>query len=572
MASTAAGTPETPDTAGIQGGAPAPEEGWDRTVDVVVLGTGAAGLSAATLAADGGAQVLVLEKAAMIGGTTGVSGGMPWVPCNHHLADVDETDSRDEALAYIRRLTMGRESDPALVETYVDTAAEMVAYLEAHTPVRFAAPPTFSDYYADQVGGKRRGRSLEVEPFDARTELGDWAPKLRTSPFMPRLTMAEGAKFGTPDAPDLSILAEREAKDIRVLGPGLVAMLFKGLLDRGVPVLDRSPARELVTGPDGSVLGVVAETAAGPLRVRARGGVVLACGGFEWNPDMVRAFVGRDVVPLSPPYNEGDGHRMAMALGARMANMNQVWGQPAVTDPGVVYEGRQLYQYETLRNLAGTLMVNRHGRRFTNEGVTYNDMTKAFAAFDPVAIDYPNQGPAWLVFDQKLRDRTPILSVMPGQETPDWLANSPTLRGLAELVGIDADALEETVARFNEHADAGADPDFARGTVWWENFMGSGGNPRVNLGPVRKGPFYALPIHDGVLGTNGGPLVDADARVRRWDGGVVEGLYAAGNAAANVFGPMYPGGGATIGPALTFGYLAGRHAAARAGRGARRDA
>lgn len=538
---------------------------WDRTADVVVLGTGAAGLTAATLAADHGADVVVLEKAAMIGGTTGVSGGMPWVPCNHHLADVGETDSRDEALAYIRRLTLGREPDPALVEVYVDTAAAMVAYLEAHTPVRFAAPPTFADYYADQVGGKRRGRSLEVEPFDAKSELGDWAARLRTSPFMPRLTMAEGAKFGTPDAPDLSILGERAAADIRVLGPGLVAMLFKGLLDRGVPTLTETPARELVTDEAGAVVGVVAEGPGGVLRIRARGGVVLACGGFEWNADMVRAFVGRDVVPLSPPYNEGDGHRMAMALGARMANMNQVWGQPAVTDPTVTYEGRPLFQYETLRNLAGTLMVNRHGRRFTNEGVTYNDMTKAFAAYDPVTIDYPNQGPAWLVFDRKLKDRTPILSVMPGQDAPDWLAHAATLPGLAALIGVPADALADTVARFNAHVEAGADPDFGRGTVWWEGFMNGGGSPRLNLGPVDTGPFYALPIHDGVLGTNGGPLVDADARVRRWDGGVVDGLYAAGNAAANVFGPMYPGGGATIGPALTFGYLAGRHAAERSG-------
>jgi succinate dehydrogenase/fumarate reductase flavoprotein subunit len=519
---------------------------WDREADVVILGTGAAGLAAAIRAADGGAEVLVLEKAAMIGGTTGVSGGMPWVPVNHHMADVGVDDSRDEALAYIRRLTQGREPDPALVEVYVDTAAEAVAYLEEHTPVRFTAPPLFADYYADLVGGKPRGRSLEVEPFDARGELGAWAPRLRTSPFMPRLTMAEGAKFGTPDAPDPAIMAQRAADDIRVLGPGLVAALFKALLDRGVETLTETPARGLVTDADGAVCGVVAETADGPLRIRAHRGVVLACGGFEWNRDMVRAFVGRDVVPLSPPYNEGDGHRMAMALGARVANMGQVWGQPAVTDPGVQYEGRPLYQFETLRNLAGTVLVNRHGRRFTNEGVTYNDMTKAFAAYDPVTVDYPNQGPGWLVFDQAFRDRHPILSVMPGQETPDWLPHAPTLRELGERIGVDAAALEDTVTRFNGHARAGEDPDFHRGTVWWEAFMSGGPSPAKSLAPVEKPPFYALAIHDGTLGTNGGPLVDADARVRRWSGGVIEGLYAAGNAAANVFGPMYPGGGATI--------------------------
>ena len=146
----------------------------------------------------------------MIGGTTGVSGGMPWVPCNRHMAEVGVGDSREEALAYIARLTLGREPDPALVERYVDQATEVVDYLETHTPLRLSAPPSFSDYFADQVGGKPCGRSLEPEPFDARSELGEWAPRLRTSPFMPRLTMAEGGKFQMGEPVDLSIIGERE--------------------------------------------------------------------------------------------------------------------------------------------------------------------------------------------------------------------------------------------------------------------------------------------------------------------------------------------------------------------------
>jgi 3-oxosteroid 1-dehydrogenase len=537
----------------------------DRCVDVIVLGTGAAGLAAAIAAYDGGAEVLVLEKAALIGGTTGVSGGMPWIPCNRHLVEVGVTDSREEALAYIRRLTLGREPDPALIERYVDEAAGVIDYLENRTPLRMSAPPSFSDYFADQVGGKPCGRSLEPEPFDARHELGDWASQLRTSPFMPRLTMAEGGKFQMGEPVDLGVIGEREAGDIRVLGGSLVAALFKGLLDRGIDTLTRTRAIELIVH-DGAVTGVVAFSPQGRLRLGARRGVVLACGGFEWNEAMVKAFVGRPVVALSPPYNEGDGHRMAMRVGAELGNMFSVWGQPAVVDPSVTYEGRTLYQFEVLRNLAGTVMVNRHGERFTNEGVAYNDMTKAFGVFDPVTIDYPNQSPAWLIFDEDFRQRWPIMSIYPGSPTPDWLPHAPTLKELAAQIDIDGDRLEQTIATWNAYAGKGEDPEFHRGTVWWEAFTTGGPSAKKNIGPIHRPPFYALAIHDGVLGTNGGMRITGDGEVRHVEGGTIPGLYAAGNASANVFGPTYPGGGATIGPALTFGFLSGRHAAGQAPR------
>ena len=193
-------------------------------------------------------------------------------------------------------------------------------------------------------------------------------------------------------------------------------------------------------------------------------------------------------------------------------------------------------------------------------------MTKAFAAFDPVAIEFPNEGPAWLIFDHDFKERTPILSVMPGQPAPDWLPHAATLDGLAQQIGVDAVALAETVGTWNAYAAKGEDPDFHRGTVWWEAFMTGGPSARKCIGPIEAPPFYALAIHDGTLGTNGGVRINEHGQVRRYGGGVVPGLYAAGNASACVFGPAYPGGGATIGPALTFGSLAGRHAAASSGR------
>jgi len=538
-------------------------EQWDLVVDVVVIGSGAAGLSAATLAADGGSTVLILERADMIGGTTGVSGGMPWVPLNRHLADVGMTDTPEEALTYIRRLTLGREPSAELVETYVEHAHQAIAYLEEHTPVAFSAPPMFSDYYADLPGGKACGRSIEPVPFPAAQELGEWAPLVRSSPIMPRLTMEEGGRYlAYGEAPDYGLVATREQEDVRVLGSALAAALFKGVLDRDVAVRTGVRVKELVTR-DGTVVGVRAEEDGAALRVGARRGVVLACGGFEWNEQMVQAFIGHRIDPLSPPYNEGDGHIMAMQEGAVLANMWTYWGQPALLDPDVTYEGRPALQFSTGRNMPGSIIVNKRGERFVNEGTSYQDMPRSFGIYDPVAIDYPNEAPVWMVFDHRLRESTMILSMVPGGTIPDWVESAPTLRELAARIDVDPAALEQTVERFNLQATAGEDHDFHRGTVWWEAFMSGGPSAEKCLGPVETSPFYAVRIYDGALGTQGGPLTDQHARVLRYGGGVVDGLYAAGNASACVFGPAYPGGGATIGPALTFGYLAGRHVAAR---------
>ena len=543
-------------------------EQWDREVDVVVLGSGAAGLTAATLAHDGGADVLLLEKADLIGGTTGVSGGMPWVPMNHHMADVNVDDSRDDALTYIRRLTHGREPDPSLVEMYVDTAPEVVEYLESKTPVRFYAPSTFNDYFEGIPGGKPAGRSIEPIPYDARNELGDWAAKTRTSPHLARLTMEEGAKYLRGDEPpDFAVIGARETDDIRCGGPALVAMLVKGLLDRGVTIETGTAARDLVF-VDGEVRGVEVEHVGaghvGKELIGARKGVVLATGGFEWNDDMVSAFIGRKVYPLSPPHNEGDGHRMAMEAGAALANMTSFWGQPALLDPDVEFEGNPMYQMGTSRSARGVILVDRNGKRFVNEGVTYQDFPKALGAYDPVALDYPTEQ-VWLIFDQRVKDTNVILpSILPGAPAPEWMTHADTLRDLAGQIDIDPDTLEATVTRWNEHVAAGTDPDFHRGTVRFESHMsGSFPSPERNMGSIETAPFYAMPLYDGTLGTNGGPRVDDHARVLRHDRTPIVGLYAAGNASASVFGPAYPGGGATIGPALTFGYLAGRHAANR---------
>ncbi|NLT04882.1 MAG: FAD-dependent oxidoreductase [Solirubrobacterales bacterium] len=536
---------------------------WDRTVDVLVLGSGAAGLSAAVAAHDGGAETLVLEKAPLIGGTAGVSGGIIWIPLNRHMAAAGISDSREEALEYIRRLTLGSEPDPALLETYVDRAHEVAAYLEDNTPLRLMVSSSFTDYYADLPGGKPEGgRSLESEPFDARAQLGADAPKVRTSPHLAWLTLDEGAKALIGGDVPADLAAQRERDDVRVIGSALVASLYRGLIDRGVEVVTGARADELVRDDDGAIVGAVVEQGGARRAIGARRGVVIATGGFEWNPELVKAFIGEPLEPMSPPHNEGDGLRMAMEAGAALGNMRAFWGQPALLDPDAEFEGERMIEMGGARAIPGVVVVNRHGERFVNEAVSYQDFPKAVAAFDPVRVEHPNHD-HWMVYDQRLKDSAAILPSMPaGEPAPDWVHRGETIRELAEDAGIDPDGLEATIARWNEHAAAGADPDFGRGSAWYEAFMTGGPTPAV-LQPVEQGPFYAMRMFHGALGTNGGPRITADGEVRNLRGGVIEGLYAAGNAAACPLGDSYPGGGATLGPALTFGFIAGSHAARR---------
>jgi succinate dehydrogenase/fumarate reductase flavoprotein subunit len=215
--------------------------------------------------------------------------------------------------------------------------------------------------------------------------------------------------------------------------------------------------------------------------------------------------------------------------------------------------------------VAGTIVVNKHGRRFANEGTTYQDYPKSLLTYDPVAVDFPNESPVWMIFDQRTKDTQVLLNIMPGQPAPEWVIRASSIRGLAELIGISPGALVETMERFNVNASRGVDPDFHRGTVYWENFLAGGPSAAANIAPINAPPYYAIPIYLGALGTNGGLRIDVDGRVRSLRGGIIEGLYAAGNTTANIFGAMYPAGGATIGPGVVFGHHAGRHAATNKG-------
>lgn len=547
---------------------------WDRVVDVVVVGSGAGGLTAALTAAVDGADVEVLEKADLLGGTSAWSGGMPWVPRNSHMPEVDATDSREEALEYINGLTEQRAHDPSLIERFVDEAAGAIDFLEAHSAVRLTVTRAWSDYFADRPGGKLSGRSLEPLPMDSPGILGAWHDKVRDSPHIPRLTQDEMAALGSQRALPVDetgkvpagaeeLIARRERDQVRVMGPALISGIVRGLVDEGVTLTTGTPVTRLVV-EDGAVVGVEADDHGATVRIGARRGVVLASGGFEWNEDLVLAYLGSPhKLPLSPPTNVGDGLVMGLEIGAAVGNMSNAVAFPATYDEHSTYEGAPIGNLATPRADPGVVGLNKHGRRFVNEGITYMDIAKVHAEYDPVSATYPNEGPGWWVFDESVRGRHIISDFAPGAPTPTWVKTADTLEGLAAEMDLDPAVLVEEIERFNGHVEAGVDPDFHRGEIWWEGYQTEGPQPGRHLAKVETGPFYALKMYDGILGTVGGLRIDADARVLRQRGGVVDGLYAVGNVAAGIFGQVYPGGGSTLGPGITFGHLAGRHAAAR---------
>ncbi|RYE40377.1 MAG: FAD-dependent oxidoreductase [Hyphomicrobiales bacterium] len=551
------------------------------SVDVVVVGSGAAALSAAISAYDRGSDVLILEADTHIGGATAISGGQPWIPINDHFAEIGATDSREDVDLYLSHITSGREQNPARLAAFVDRAAEAVRYLEAQTPLKFTVCTTFSDYHADLPGGKMRGRSLDVLPFPARDELGEWDTLIHASRQLPSLTLDEmsgaGGSANPKDVGTLAVaagtndlatslvdlIAQRDAAGIRTCGGALIGALLKGCLARGIPIRVSARAESLVV-EDETVVGVRVRSNDGEVVVRARQGVVLASGGFEWNADLVKRFINViDLKPLSPPTLKGDALLMGLEIGAAVANMSVLWSNPATYDEVSTYEsGESFFMMNSPRQEPGVIVVNKRGERFTNEAIAYNHMPLAFRVFESKTSSFPNEE-GWMIFDQRVRDRTAIADLQPGEPTPAWVTESDTIDGLADKLGIDPQTLAKTVSRWNANVAEEVDADFGRGTVWFEAWTAGGPSPRL-LAPIDTPRYYAMRLYDGALGTAGGLDTDEYGRVKRFRGGVIPGLYAAGNAAASVYGIGYPGGGATIGQALTFGYSVGEHAAARA--------
>ena len=548
-----------------------PAETGPAEFDVVVAGSGAAGMTAALTAADLGLSVVVVEKAGSFGGSTARSGGGIWAPGNAVLRAAGVTDTPDQARAYLAHVA-GADVPAELREAFLEHGPAMLDLVLARTPLRLAWVPGYADYYPEAPGGLARGRSVEPVPMDSRRLGGELARLAR--PYLPTpdwvaITQADYRWLSLGPRHPRAILAGarvagRAARGrvtghrMLSLGQALAAGLRAGLLRGGVPVWLDTPMTGLEVR-DGRVTGIRATRDGEPVTVRARRGVLIATGGFERNEEMRRRYQREPGGPqwtTGAPGNTGDGILAGLTLGAATGLMDDAWWGPSIALPG----GPYFCLAE--RSLPGCLLVNGAGQRFVNESAPYVDAVHAM--YDGNTPENPHI-PAWLVFDQRYRDRYVFAGLPPGRALPRrWYAAGSVVRaddlaGLAQAAGVAADGLAKTVTRFNEFAAAGRDEEFGRGESAYDRYYGDPRcRPNPNLAPLARPPFYAARIVPGDLGTKGGLRTDSRARVLREDGTPIPGLYAAGNASASVMGHSYAGAGATIGPAMTFGYIAAR--------------
>ncbi len=517
--------------------------------DVIVVGSGAAGLAAALAAAEAGAAVTLLESTATIGGTTALSGGVAWLPANGLAADAGFPDTRADAMTYLGELSLG-DVDPDLVEAFVDHAGDTADWVQAVTGHGWVALG-YPDYHCERPGGRLGGRSLEPLPFTPDTTVaGLLRPALSW-----RLPMTQHEIIA--NLLDREVLTARQAEGTVTMGAAVVASMLAAVLAAGVDVRVATPAASLVVREDRVVGVTLADGTA------LEGAVVLCSGGFERDPALARAFLRHPSPAVTGgPGATGDGLRMAMSVGAALGNMSEAWWAPTMAIPGDEVDGAPLHRLLLAeRARPGAIMVDGRGQRWANEAQNYNDVGRSLHDFDPGAFAFPRD-PSWLIVDDAHRQRYPVGPLLPGEPDPEWMVVADDVTALAGAIGVDPGALADTIEAFNAAAEHDEDPRFGRGRSAYDRFVGDRGAAQPNLRPLGDGPLYAVRVLAGTLGTKGGPRTDADGRVRHVQGGLVEGLHAAGNAAANPFGMAYPGAGGTIGPALVFGRRAGAAAAA----------
>ncbi|RZU53675.1 3-oxosteroid 1-dehydrogenase [Krasilnikovia cinnamomea] len=541
----------------------------EQQFDAVVIGCGAAGMTAALRLARRGVSVLVVEKAPTFGGSAARSGAGIWIPNNDVILAAGVPDTPASAAAYLAAVVDG-DVPTAKQQAFLDNGPRMISFVQANSPLRFRYMADYPDYYPELPGGMPQGRSIEPDLFDGKLlgpELANLNPAYMPTPpgltvfttDYKWLTLALVNLHGTAVAAECA--ARYAAAVLRgqtplTMGQALAGALRAGLATAGVPVWLNTPFQDFQFDAQGRVTGVVVSRDGSPTVIQARRGVIVAAGGFEHNLAMRLAYqrkpIGTDWT-VGAAANTGDGIQAGLRAGAATDFLDDAWWGPAIPLPG------EPYFCLAERTLPGCILVNSAGSRFVNEAAPYGDVVHVMYDKNGATPDIP----AWLVFDQNYRNRYLFRDVPPLLPFPDsWydagaVFRNPTLGGLAREIGVPADALCATVARFNRYALAGSDPDFHRGDSAYDHYYTDPAvRPNSCLAPLWLPPFYACKIVPGDLGTKGGLRTDARSRVLRTDGTVVAGLYAAGNSSAAVMGHSYAGAGATIGPAMTFGYIA----------------
>jgi succinate dehydrogenase/fumarate reductase flavoprotein subunit len=564
-------------------------DGFDHVVDVLVVGSGGGGMTAALTADAAGLDALVIEKSSHFGGSTALSGGGIWVPGAPAQRREGYTPSPEAVVGYLQRITEGLVSE-ARIRQYVETAPQMLQFLEQLSGwLEFVWKPGYADYYPELPGGSELGSTINVPPIDLRklgvdeqkmlaplalAPRGIWLGPKELRTFY-RIRQSWAGKGVLLKLISRMVRARVLGERMAAIGQSLAARLRLAMRERGVALWLDSPMTELLIGADGSATGAVVERDGVVQRVGARHGVILASGGFDH--DLARR---KEVLPVidqdwsfGNPAAMGDGIRAGEKVGAATDLLDEAWWFPAIQWP----DGRMQFMLNE-RMMPAQFIVNGDGKRFINEAAPYMD-------FGHAMIDGQNSGvthiPCWLITDHRSWNRYVIgghlpIPKIPGAPVPTgrkvpraWLESGVVKAAtswdeMAAKIGVPAARLAETASRFNELARKGHDDDFNRGDSVYDNYYGDPTLPNPNLYPLGDPPFYAFRIVLGDLGTSGGLRTDEFARVLRADDTVIPGLYAVGNTAAPVMGRSYAGAGATIGPAMTFGFVAAKHVAAQA--------
>ena len=560
---------------------------WDRTVDLLVMGSGAAGMGAAVRGHDLGLDVLLVEKSELYGGNSAMSGGVCWVANNPGMAGEGIPDSDEEGFKYLKHITKGEVPDDRLW-LYIRESKRVLAYLHDKTHVRYVPLAKYTDYYPEAPGGRDGGRSMDPLPFDGSKLREDLIRLRRPHPQSQILgkfgitakeaQAAIGVGFTTMVFMAWQMFLyflrhfkrKRWGRDTKLCaGNSLMGRLLLSLKDRNIRAWLNTSIEELVF-EDGRAVGAVLNKEGEILRVKARRGVVLAAGGFSRNLEMRQKYQRRPITTewtAGTPSNTGDAIRMGAEAGGALGLMDEAWWTPVSLVPRSPFSWVLVVE----KSLPHGLFLNQDGKRFTNEAAPYIDVVNGM--YDDVektgAAD-----PRWFhIFDATYRKSSIAGPVAPAKVMPDkklprryrdgnFLYRAESLDELCELLKIPAATAKAAITRFNEYAVKGEDPDFNRGWSAQDRYYGDPNvKPNCSLGPIETGPFYAVQIYPGDLGTKGGLVTDEHSRVLREDGRLIPGLYAAGNSAESVMGRTYPGAGGTIGPALTFGFLAAEDAA-----------
>jgi succinate dehydrogenase/fumarate reductase flavoprotein subunit len=562
-------------------------ENQDTSYDVVVVGSGAAGMTAAITAAKRGLSVLIVEKEPVFGGTSARSGGWLWIPRNPLAVRQGLSDNIEDARKYLRG-EAGNHFDSEKVDAFLENGPEMVSFLENETAVRFFLGAEFPDYHPDAPGGVGGGRSIGTEPFDAR-ELGSRMAQLRRplreTTFL-GMSIGSGVEIrhffnvtrSVVSAAYVAKILARYARDVVRYGRGtrltngnaLIARLAKTVLDLKIPLWVSSPVTGLILDKDGSVRGITLRRDGHSIEINADRAVVLATGGFSHDGSRIRTHYpafGRASEHLSPtaPGATGDGMRLGESAGGWV---DRALANPAAWAPVSLVPRRDgsrgIFPHFVDRPKPGIIAVSKLGRRFANEANSYHDFVVALLRECAQA----DEEAAYLICDHSALRRYGMGFVKPfpvpfrHHIRSGYLVRAGTIEDLARQIGVEPQKLRLTVAEYNHHARRGEDPLFGKGSTAYNRFLGDPGHkPNPCVAPIERGPFYAIKVLPADIGTYAGLKTDRHARVLDARGQPVRGLYAAGNDAASIMGGNYPGGGITLGPGMTFGYIAATHVA-----------